>query len=58
MKTFFAFLQIRELFEGHFNWDGFLALILFLLMGLTTIGFASFVGYKAFQSKRKKKDDV
>ncbi len=58
MKIFFAFLQIRELFEGHFNWYGFLLLILFLLMGLTAAGFAGFVGYKAFQPKCKKKDDV
>lgn len=53
MKVFVLFLQIGELFEGHFNWRGLLHLCLFLLMGLTAIGFAVFVGYKAFQSKKK-----
>ena len=58
MKIFFAFLQIRELFDGHFSWYGFTLLILFLLMGLTAAGFAGFVGYKAFQPKRKRKDKI
>lgn len=58
MKILLAFLQIRELFDGHFNWYGFLLLILFVLMGLTAAGFTGFVGYKAFhQPKRKEKDD-
>lgn len=58
MKIFAAFLQIRELFDGDFNWTGLLLLILFLLMGLIAVGFTVFAGYKAFQPKSKKKDDV
>jgi hypothetical protein len=49
------FLQIGELFKGHFNWRGLFHLALFLLMGAIIIGFAVFIGYKAFQSERNKK---
>lgn len=58
MKIFLTFLQIGDLFAGHFNWYGLFLLLLFVLMALTAIGFAVFVGYKAFQPKRGKKDDV
>lgn len=51
------FLQIGELFRGEFNWRGLLHLVLFIVMGLIVIGFGAFVGYKALQSERKKKDD-
>ncbi len=51
------FFQFGELFRGEFNWRGLLHLVLFIVMGLIVIGFGVFVGYKAFQSERKKKDD-
>ena len=53
MKYFAAFLQIQELFEGNFNWRGLVQLLLLVLMALIAIGFACFVGYKAFRPKRK-----
>ncbi|MGI9035703.1 MAG: hypothetical protein ACR2GD_06660 [Pyrinomonadaceae bacterium] len=49
------FLQIGDLFEGHFNWRGAFYLFLFILMGLLIVGFAVFTGYKTFSSKPKKK---
>jgi hypothetical protein len=52
MKFFALFLQIGELFEGHFNWRGVLHLCLFLLMALIAIGFAAFAGYKTFKPKK------
>jgi len=58
MKTIALFLQIRDLFNGNFTWHGFFLLFLFLLMGCIAIGMAGFVSYKAFQPKRKKKDDA
>jgi len=58
MKTLVIFLQIRELLNGEFTWHGLVLLFLFALMALIAVGFPVFVGYKAFQSKPKKKDDV
>lgn len=58
MKIFAVYLQIRELFNGDFTWQGFLLLALFVLMGLIAVSLPAFVGYKAFQSKPKKKSDV
>lgn len=58
MKCFAFLLQIQELFNGEFTWHGLLLLILFVLMALIAIGFTVFAGYKAFQPKPKKKDDV
>jgi len=58
MKAFAVLLQIRELLNGEFTWHGFVLLFLFVLMALIAVGFPIFVGYKAFQSKSKKKDDV
>lgn len=58
MKYQAILLQIGELFEGHFNWRGLFHLVLFLLMGLIVIGFSIYIGYKAFQSERKKKYDI
>lgn len=52
------FLQIGELFRGNFNWRGLLHLGIFILIGLIIVGFSVLVGYKAFQSERKKKDDL
>lgn len=58
MKSFDGFLlQIGELLRGDFNWQGLLLLFLFALMALIAVGFAVFVGYKAFQPKSDKKDD-
>ncbi len=54
MKIFTFFLQIGELFNGHFNWRGLIQLFLLVLMGLIAVGFGVFVSYKAFQSKPKK----
>ncbi len=53
MRYFLAFLQIGELFAGHFNWRGLAQLFLLIAMALIAIGFAVFVGYKAFRTKRK-----
>ncbi len=53
MKTFAFLLQIRELFNGEFNWLGLFLLILFVLMGLVFIGFTVYASYKAFQPKKK-----
>lgn len=58
MNSLALFLQIGELFEGHFNWRGVLYLGIFLLMGLTIIGFTLFAGYKTFRSKPNKKNNV
>ncbi len=52
MRYFLVFLQIGELFEGRFNWRGLVQLLLLIAMGLIAAGFAVFVGYKAFQSKK------
>ncbi|MGI8787693.1 MAG: hypothetical protein ACR2HG_08040 [Pyrinomonadaceae bacterium] len=52
MKIFVVFLQIGELFKGHFNWLGLIQLLVFILMGAIAVGFAGFVGYKAFRSKK------
>ena len=54
MKHLILFLQIGELFHGHFNWRGLLQLFLFVLMGAIILGFAIFTGYKAFSKPRKK----
>ena len=56
MASLVFYLQIGELFQGHFNWRGVLYLCLFLLMALLIIGFTVFAGYKAFQSKPKKRE--
>ena len=48
MNNFAVFLQIRELFNGHFNWIGLAQLLLLLLMGLIAVGFTVFAGYKEF----------
>lgn len=45
-------LQIGELFKGHVNRAGLYHLFLFLLMGGVFLGFAVFLGYKAFKSKK------
>ncbi len=58
MKIFAFLLQIRELFNGEFNWLGLFLLILFVLMGLVFVGFTVYASFKAFQPKSKKKDDV
>lgn len=58
MKNFAFLLQIQDLFEGRFNWHGLVLLLLFVLMGLIAVIFPVYAGYKAFQSKPKKKDDV
>ena len=58
MKIFAVLLQIQELFNGEFNWRGLLLLVLFVLMALIAVGLTVFVGYKAFQPKPKKKNDV
>lgn len=52
MKIFTLFLQIGELFEGNFNWRGLAQLLLLVLMALIAVGFAVFVSYKAFKSKK------
>ena len=52
MRYFSTFLQIGELFAGHFNWRGLAQLLLLVAMALIAIAFAIFVGYKAFQSKK------
>ena len=54
MSVLIFLLQIGELFDGHFNWIGLAQLLLFVAMGLIAVGFAVFVGYKAFQPKSKK----
>ncbi|MGI8556004.1 MAG: hypothetical protein ACR2LT_06575 [Pyrinomonadaceae bacterium] len=53
MNNIAFLLQIKDLFEGHFNWRGVLYLFLFALMGLTIIGFTAFAGYKTFRQKKK-----
>ena len=58
MKISAVLLQIQELFNGEFNWRGLLLLVLFVLMGLIVVGLTIFVGYKAFQPKSKKKNDI
>ncbi len=58
MRVFAVLLQIRELFDGEFNWQGLVLLFLFVLMALIAVGLAIFAGYKAFQPKPKKKNDV
>ena len=52
MKTLSLIVQIGELFSGHFNWRGVLHLSLFIIMALIAVGFAAFIGYKAFRSKK------
>ena len=54
MKLLTFLLQIGELFDGQFNWRGLSQLLLLILMALIAVGFAAFVGYKAFQPKSKK----
>ena len=56
MRVFAVLLQIRELFDGEFNWQGLVLLFLFVLMALIAVGLVVFVGYKAFQPKPKKKE--
>jgi hypothetical protein len=58
MNCLAVFLQIGELFKGNFNWRGLFQLILFLLMGSVVVGFSVVLGYKAFKSEKKKKDDL
>jgi hypothetical protein len=55
MKIFAALLQVRELLNGEFSWQGLLQLLLFVLMALIAVGFSVFAAYKAFQPKSKKK---
>jgi len=54
MKYIAFLLQIGELLDGQFNWRGLAQLLLLVLMALIAVGFAIFVGYKAFRSKPKK----
>lgn len=58
MRIFAVLLQIRELFNGEFSWQGLVLLLLFILMALIAVGFSVFAGYKAFRPKPKKKNDV
>ena len=53
MRCFFAFLQIGELFEGHFNWHGLAQLLLFIAMALIAVGFAVFIECKRDEPGRK-----
>lgn len=57
MKIIAAVLQIQDLFNGNFTWQGLLLVVLFVVMGLIAVGFPIFIGYKAFRSKPKKKND-
>jgi hypothetical protein len=52
MRFFAVMLQIGELFEGNFNWQGALHLFLFILMGALLAGLGIFLGYKAFKPKK------
>ncbi len=54
MRNIVFLLQIGELLDGKYNWRGLVHLLLFVVMGLIAVGFAVFVGYKAFQPKSKK----
>ena len=54
MNSLIFLFQIGELFNGNFNWRGLVQLLLLVVMGLIAVGFAVFVGYKAFQPKSKK----
>lgn len=58
MKVYALLLQIGELFNGEFNWQGLVLLFLFVLMALIAVGFSVFAAYKAFRPKPKKKNDV
>ncbi len=52
MNFFAIFLQIGELFEGNFNWQGVYHLFLFILMAVILGGLGIFLGYKAFKPKK------
>ena len=52
MNFFAIVLQIGELFEGNFNWQGVYHLFLFLLMGGLLVGLSIFLSWKAFKSKK------
>ena len=54
MRNIVFLLQIGELLDGNYNWRGLAQLLLLVLMALIAVGFAVFVGYKAFQPKSKK----
>ncbi len=58
MKILAAALQIQELLDGNFNWQGFVLLFLFVLMGLIAIVFPIYAGYKAFQKPPQNRDDI
>lgn len=56
MNFLLLLLQIGDLFNGKFNWRGFIQLAIFIVMGLIVVGVGSVLVYKAFSSKDKDKD--
>lgn len=58
MKNSVFLVQIRDLLNGEFTWQGFVLLFLFGLMALIAVGLPVFVGYQVFRSKPKKEAKI